>query len=156
MVAKHILILSLMFTVALWAQDRQQFPVKYLSAENVYLEGGRLDGLAIGDRLKIEQDQTTIAILHAAAARLPAVELVFPPSLIGRNTEESIQAGIMLGGVAMIDGLVQQLRGELGEDLRAIATGGLGSVFLPRLQTVEAVEPTLTLDGLRMIFHRCA
>ena len=100
--------------------------------------------------------QTTIAILHVAAAKLPAVELVFPPSLIGRNTEESIQAGIMLGGVAMIDGLVQQLRGELGEDLRAIATGGLGSVFLPRLQTVEAVEPTLTLDGLRIIFERCA
>ncbi len=100
--------------------------------------------------------QTTIAILHAAAAKLPAVELVFPPSLIGRNTEESIQAGIMLGGVAMIDGLVRQLRNMLGEDLRAIATGGLGRVFLPRLETVEAVEPTLTLDGLRMIFERCA
>jgi type III pantothenate kinase len=100
--------------------------------------------------------ETTIAILHAAAAKLPAVELVFPPSLIGSSTEESMQAGIMLGGVAMIDGLVRQLRGELGEDLRAIATGGLARVFFPRLETVEAVEPTLTLDGLRLIFERCA
>lgn len=100
--------------------------------------------------------ETTIAILHAAAAKLPAVELVFPPSLIGSSTEHSIQSGIMLGGVAMIDGLVKQLRGELGDSLRAIATGGLARVFFPRLETVEAVEPTLTLDGLRLIFQRCA
>ena len=96
-----------------------------------------------------------MAILHATAAKLQAVELVFPPSLIGRNTEHAIQAGIMLGGVAMIDGLVLQLRQELGDNTRAIATGGLATTFFPRLQTVEAVEPGLTLDGLRLIYERC-
>lgn len=99
--------------------------------------------------------ETTIAILHRAAAKLPAVELVFPESLIGRTTETSIQSGIMHGGVAMIDGINRALKRELGEDTRAIATGGLARVFLPRLETVEANEPTLTLDGLHLIFERC-
>ena len=100
--------------------------------------------------------ETTIATLHAAAAKLPAVELLFPKSLIGTNTESSMQSGIMFGGVAMIDGLNRKLKKELGKNTRIIATGGLANVFFPQLETVEAVEPTLTLDGLRIIFQRCA
>ena len=67
-----------------------------------------------------------------------------------------MQSGIMFGGVAMIDGLNRKLKKELGKDTRIIATGGLANVFFPQLETVEAVEPTLTLDGLRIIFERCA
>ena len=100
--------------------------------------------------------ETTIATLHAAAAKLPTVELLFPKSLIGTNTESSMQSGIMFGGVAMIDGLNRKLKKELGKNTRIIATGGLANVFFPQLETVEAVEPTLTLDGLRIIFQRCA
>ena len=99
--------------------------------------------------------ETTITTLHAAAAKLPAVELTFPTSLIGKNTEASMQSGIMFGGVAMIDGLTRQLKQELGDGTRAIATGGLASVFFSHLETIEAIEPTLTLDGLRLIFERC-
>ena len=62
----------------------------------------------------------------------------------------------MFGGVAMIDGLNRQLKKELGKNTRIIATGGLANVFFPQLETVEAVEPTLTLDGLQVIFERCA
>ena len=100
--------------------------------------------------------ETTIATLHAAAAKLPSVELLFPKSLIGKNTESSMQSGIMFGGVAMIDGLNRQLKQELGANTRIIATGGLANVFFPHLETVEAIEPTLTLDGLGVIFKRCA
>ena len=67
-----------------------------------------------------------------------------------------MQSGIMFGGVAMIDGLTRKLKQELGDGTKAIATGGLANVFFPQLETVEAVEPTLTLDGLRIIFERCA
>ncbi len=100
--------------------------------------------------------ETTIATLHAAAAKLPSVELVFPKSLIGKNTETCMQSGIMHGGVAMIDGLNRQLKNELGENTRIIATGGLATVFFSHLETVEAVETTLTLDGLQLIFERCS
>lgn len=100
--------------------------------------------------------ETTTTVLHQAAARLPKVELAFPPSIIGTTTETSIQAGLMYGGVEMIDGLNRRLRAELGEDTRIIATGGLARVFLPRLTTVERIEPDLTLEGLAMIFERCA
>ena len=99
--------------------------------------------------------ETTTKVLHAVSAKLPAVKLEFPPSVIGRTTETSIQSGLMFGGVAMVDGLNQQLRAELGDDTRIIATGGLAAVFLPHFKTVEAIEPNLTLYGLQLIFERC-
>jgi len=99
--------------------------------------------------------ETTTKVLHAVSAKLPAVKLEFPPNVIGRTTETSIQSGLMFGGVSMVDGLNQQLRAELGDDTRIIATGGLAKVFLPHFKTVEAIEPNLTLYGLQLIFERC-
>ena len=99
--------------------------------------------------------ETTTMVLHRAAARLPKVELQFPPSLIGATTETSIQSGLMFGGVEMIDGLNRRLKEELGEETQIIATGGLAKVFLPHLKTVNIVEPNLTLEGLASIYERC-
>lgn len=98
--------------------------------------------------------ETTVTILHQAAAKLPKVELQFPAEIIGRTTETSIQSGLMYGGVEMADGLNRRLKAELGPNTRIIATGGLASVLLPHLTTVECVEPNLTLEGLAMIFER--
>jgi len=100
--------------------------------------------------------ETTATVLHHVSAKLPRVELEFPPSVIGRTTETSIQAGLMFGGVELIDGLNRRIKRELGEDTHIIATGGLANVFLPYLDTVERVEPDLTLEGLGIIFARCA
>jgi type III pantothenate kinase len=100
--------------------------------------------------------ETTATILHQAAAKLPKVELQFPPALIGRTTETSIQSGLMYGGVEMVDGLNRRLKQVLGESTRIIATGGLASVLMPHLATVECAEPNLTLEGLGMIFEKCA
>lgn len=99
--------------------------------------------------------ETTTKVLHAVSAKLPAVKLEFPPGVIGRTTETSIQSGLMFGGVALVDGLNRQLCAELGSNTRIIATGGLASVFLPHFETVEAIEPNLTLHGLQLIFERC-
>jgi type III pantothenate kinase len=100
--------------------------------------------------------ETTAEILHRAAAKLPKVALHFPPELIGRNTETSIQSGLMFGGVEMVEGLNRRLKEQLGPATKIIATGGLATVLMPYLKTVERVEPYLTLDGLRLIFERCA
>ncbi|MBO69173.1 MAG: pantothenate kinase [Acidiferrobacteraceae bacterium] len=99
--------------------------------------------------------ETSVASLHLAAAKLPAVELRFPETLVGRTTESSMQSGVMHGSVAMIDGINRQLIGELGGTTSIVATGGLSSLFASELETVDIWEPTLTLDGLRLIFDRC-
>jgi type III pantothenate kinase len=100
--------------------------------------------------------ETTAEILHRAAAKLPKIALNFPPQLIGRNTETSMQSGLMYGGVEIVDGLNRRLKAELGPETKIIATGGLAAIFMAYLKTVESVEPALTLNGLRIIFDRCA
>jgi type III pantothenate kinase len=100
--------------------------------------------------------ETTALVLHRVAAKLPKVELRFPPALIGRNTEASIQSGLMYGGVEMIEGINRRLKAELGPNTKIIATGGLAQVFMAHLKSVECAEPYLTLEGLRIIFNRCA
>lgn len=90
--------------------------------------------------------------LHRFAAKLPQVDLKFPPNLIGNTTETSIQAGLMYGGAEMVEGLIRRLKRKLGESTHVIATGGLASVLLPELPSVESVEPYLTLDGLHRLY----
>jgi type III pantothenate kinase len=89
--------------------------------------------------------------LFRRAARLPRVELVLGESAIGKTTEESLQAGIVLGTAGLVDGLVRRITGELGEDARVVATGGMASLIAPACETVEVVDEWLTLHGLRMI-----
>lgn len=100
--------------------------------------------------------ESSASLLHRAAAKLPKVELRFPHDLIGRNTESSMQAGLMFGGVEMVDGLNRRLKEELGADTHIVATGGLAAVLMPKLSTVDRVEPFLTLEGLLFIYKRCS
>ncbi|MDQ7051460.1 MAG: type III pantothenate kinase [candidate division KSB1 bacterium] len=98
--------------------------------------------------------ESAVESLHRAAAKLPAVDLKFPPSLIGKNTEASIQAGLMYGGAEMVEGLIRRLKAELGEHTKVIATGGLASTLVHELPSVDKVEPDLTLEGLYDIYLR--
>lgn len=90
--------------------------------------------------------------LHLLAAKLPAVDLKFPKSLIGVTPEGSMQSGLMYGGAEMVEGMVRRFKKLLGEHTRTIATGGLANSLLSELPSVESVEPFLTLEGLREIY----
>lgn len=98
-----------------------------------------------------------IGIAHDAlvrrAAQLYKVELLPPPSPIGRNTTHAIQSGLFLGYVCMVEGMVARLKAAMPEGDRAkvIATGGLASLFQQHTDVIEIIAPTLTLDGLRLI-----
>jgi type III pantothenate kinase len=94
--------------------------------------------------------------LFQRAARLPRVDVRMPPSVIGRTTVTSMQSGLFFGYVAMVDGIVTRIRGELEEGARAtcIATGGMAEVLAAETATIERVEPDLTLQGLQIIWHR--
>lgn len=92
--------------------------------------------------------------LFSKAARLYPVDIRPPERVIGRNTEESVRGGLYLGYLSMIEGLIERILASLDEPAPVIATGGLASVFAGELKVLHAVDPGLTLDGLRLIWDR--
>jgi type III pantothenate kinase len=92
--------------------------------------------------------------LIAGTAQLRDVELVAPPRVLGRNTVECLQSGVVYGYASLIDGLVARLRAELPFACRVVATGGLAPVIAPHASSIERVDPDLTLRGLYWIHRR--
>jgi len=93
--------------------------------------------------------------LFERAARLRKVDFVEPPSVIGKTTSvAALQSGVVYGFAGQVDGIVTAIRGELGADARAIATGGLAELIYPHASTIERVDPFLTLEGLRLVWER--
>jgi type III pantothenate kinase len=98
--------------------------------------------------------QVALEALVSRASKLSTVEIVRPPNVIGRNTTHSLQSGMLFGYAGIVDTMVSRMRAELGEDARVIATGGLAHLIASEAETIERVEPYLTLEGLRLIFER--
>jgi type III pantothenate kinase len=73
--------------------------------------------------------------------------------VIGRNTIHAMQSGLVLGHIAMVEGLIDRIRAELG-GAQVVATGGLSTVLAPLTDHFDAIDPWLTLDGLRLIAER--
>jgi type III pantothenate kinase len=96
--------------------------------------------------------ETSADALFARAARLSKVDLEAPERVIGTNTRASVQAGLLFGAAAMVDGLVRRVWGELGTKTTVVATGGLAERMAPLCETVDAVDPDLTLKGLGLIY----
>lgn len=95
---------------------------------------------------------TSAETLFRRTSKLPATELLVPPQVIGRRTEDCIRAGVMFGAAASIDGVVRRIKAEWprqGTPL-VIATGGLAETFKPICEEFDEVDPHLTLHGLRM------
>ena len=97
--------------------------------------------------------ETSAEALFTKAARLSKVDLEPPTAVIGTNTRMSVQAGLLLGEAAMVDGLVRRVWVELGVEAPVIATGGLAERMGTLCDTIGAVDPDLTIEGLRMIFE---
>ncbi len=89
-------------------------------------------------------------------AKLPRIAIEAPrePSLIGRNTEDQMLIGVFWGYVAMMEGLIERLRAEIGRPAKVIATGGLAVLFDEHTEIFDAVDTDLTLKGLAMIAAR--
>jgi type III pantothenate kinase len=97
--------------------------------------------------------EISMEALFARAARLTKVDFVDPPAAIGKTTATALQSGLVYGFAGQVDGIVAAIRKELGVDAQVIATGGLAELIVPHAQTVETINPDLTLEGLRIVWE---
>lgn len=92
--------------------------------------------------------------LISETSMLQGISLETPKKVIGRNTVDAMRSGILYGHAAMIDGLIVRAQEEAGENLRAVATGGLAPRILGACRHEILYDPNLVLDGLRVIYEK--
>jgi type III pantothenate kinase len=98
--------------------------------------------------------QIAAEALFQRAARLPRVDVRKPQSVIGRNTLGAIESGLFYGYLGMVEGLVTRIAAEVGGAAIAIATGGLAPLIVPETAVFMAMEPDITLYGLKIVWER--
>jgi len=113
-----------------------------ITAAGEYLGGAIAPGIGI-----------SADALSQRAAKLPKVDIMRPPSVIGRNTVHSMQSGLLFGYVGLVEGMVARFKGELGAQTTVIGTGGLAPVIAAETTVIDIIAPWLTLDGLRMLYE---
>ncbi len=111
-----------------------------VSADATYL------GVAIAPGINM-----AMSALAGGTAQLPQIRLSAPPRPIGTNTVHSIQSGIVLGYVGMVESLIARFREQMGVPAQALATGGLARLIAPLTSCFTATDEWLTLDGIRLI-----
>ena len=92
--------------------------------------------------------------LFEKTARLPRVDIRKPARVIGSTTVGSLQSGLYYGYLGLVDGILERLLGEMGEDATVVATGGLAELIGTGSKYIKHVDDLLTLDGLRIIWER--
>ena len=89
------------------------------------------------------------------AALLKETAFIVPKTAVGKSTESNLQSGIMLGAIDVIDGMFNRIQTEMGwKNPCNIITGGFGQLISPHLKIVHELIPTLTLDGIRIIYEK--
>ena len=109
-------------------------------------DDGTILGVSITPGLK-----TALKSLNSQTAKLPVVSLSIPDSVLGKNTEHAIQAGVMLGYIGLVKYLIEQIKKEINQPLTFFATGGLVKCLPPLYFYFDQVDPLLTLKGIYLI-----
>jgi type III pantothenate kinase len=115
----------------------------YISPKGEYMGGAITPGMSI-----------SLDALFQRAAKLPRIELVKPKRVVGKDTVESMQAGIFFGYLGLIDKVVKRMKEEVGGSPTVVATGGSANIIVKECDTIEEFDEFLTLDGLRIIYNK--
>lgn len=107
---------------------------------------GKILGVAIAPGVK-----TAMKALSTNTAKLPEIPLEIPNKLIGRNTVQAMQSGIMQGYVGLIKHMIEKTSLEMNDTPKIVATGGLSFIFKPLHDLIDEINPNLTLDGILAI-----
>ena len=97
--------------------------------------------------------ETSANDLFRRAAKLPRIEFHFPENIIGKNSINSMQSGIMNGAVAVVDFMIAAIEKEMGNKVNTVSTGGFAHLITPECSTVKEINAHLTLEGLNYIYH---
>jgi type III pantothenate kinase len=114
-----------------------------ISAKGEYLGGAIAPGI-----------QISAEALYLKTAKLPRIEIRKPRRAIGRTTVSSMQSGLYFGYIGLVSNIISQVRKELGKEARVVSTGGFGGQLTPEIPAIEAYEPHLVLNGLRILYER--
>ncbi len=115
-----------------------------ISARGEYLGGAIMPGMSI-----------SLDALASRTAKLPRIDISTPPrKAIGANTVDAIKSGLLFGYGAMVDGLVKKLSAEFTEIPQVIATGGMSELIAPYTDSIQFVDPMLTLKGLFILHEK--
>jgi type III pantothenate kinase len=138
--------------VAAWAQYEEPCVVVDFGTSTNYdvvSDQGEYLGGIISPGIEISMDA-----LYDRAAKLTKVDIEAPRELIGRSTQAALQSGLVYGFAGQVDGILKRVRGEMGDDLKTIGTGGLASTIAPFCEELDVVDDLLTLTGLRILWER--
>jgi type III pantothenate kinase len=114
-----------------------------VSAKGEYLGGAIAPGVMI-----------SAEALYLKTAKLPRIEIRKPSGVIGKTTVASMQSGLYFGYVGLTQAIISEIKKELGENAKVVATGGFGDQIAAEVPAIDAYEPNLVLDGLRIIYER--
>ncbi|MDT8862666.1 type III pantothenate kinase [Alkalihalobacillus sp. MEB130] len=117
----------------------------YINEDRQYMGGAISPGISISTEA-----------LYNRASKLPRIEIAKPQKILGTNTVHAMQAGIFYGYVGQVDGIVNRMKTQSKEVPTVIATGGMASLIASETETIDVVEPFLTLKGLQMIYEKNA
>jgi len=92
--------------------------------------------------------------LFKKTAKLPSILVKKPNEVIGKSTSHSIQSGIVYGYASMVDGMVEKISREMGNEVFSIATGGYSSLIASLCKKISCVDETITLDGLFFVYMK--
>lgn len=115
----------------------------YINEHKQYMGGAIAPGIGVSTEA-----------LYSRAAKLPRIEIARPEGIVGKNTVAAMQSGILFGYVGQVEGIVRRMKEESKTAPTVIATGGLANLISKESNTIDVVDPFLTLKGLQLIYKR--
>lgn len=115
----------------------------YIDEEKAYCGG------IISPGIKISMDA-----LYDKASKLPKIQIQEPDNVVGQSTVEAMQSGVYYGYIGQVDGIVNRIKKQVNREVKVIATGGFATLIAKGSDTIDHVEPHLTLKGLYLIYKK--